>query len=478
MRSNNKILSQKRILLTAALILGLGAIAALLFGNRHPVNYFPSGENLVPLPLEGHQRLLVLAPHCDDETLGAGGLIQEANRLGIEVRVVVATNGDGTLSATMDDFHRIYPRPADFIRMGNLRQQETLDAMKVIGVNPQQVIFLSYPDRGISLLWSYYWFKTAPYRSPFSHVSASPYAVTYDAQSVYAGENLLADLSSILNDYRPDLIIYPHPDDYHPDHWALSAFTRLALALMEQTNRSYTPDAYTYLVHRSDFPFPRGMHPQDGLYPPPALNPLLYTWYGLSLSQEEINSKAEAIGKYRTQLPLLHELLDGFVRENELFAKAERVDLQTLRSGKVYDPAAWLNSDNRTIEPAQLDPIRDFITRKLIAPTDLAALYAARDDQNNLIVCAQLRGRAAPELFYSLRILAVGQDRIIHMVARNRGLRKGWVRATLSGKYVCDKVSLTDLGDPWMLFLGADVMESGVGVLDQIAWQQVYLPDR
>jgi hypothetical protein len=41
-------------------------------------------------------RLLVIAPHCDDETLGAGGTIAQARRQGLAVRVVFMTNGDGS----------------------------------------------------------------------------------------------------------------------------------------------------------------------------------------------------------------------------------------------------------------------------------------------------------------------------------------------------------------------------------------------
>jgi len=37
---------------------------------------------------------MVVAPHPDDEVLGAGGLIQQAVAAGAEVRIVYLTNGD------------------------------------------------------------------------------------------------------------------------------------------------------------------------------------------------------------------------------------------------------------------------------------------------------------------------------------------------------------------------------------------------
>ncbi|MBE3040252.1 MAG: PIG-L family deacetylase, partial [Chloroflexi bacterium] len=101
--------------------------------------------DLKPFPLDGYHRLLILAPHCDDETLSSAGLILAAQRAGIQVRVVIATNGDGFLFATMQDFRKIYPKHPDFIRMGELRQQESLAALATLGVRPDQVTFLSYP---------------------------------------------------------------------------------------------------------------------------------------------------------------------------------------------------------------------------------------------------------------------------------------------------------------------------------------------
>jgi LmbE family N-acetylglucosaminyl deacetylase len=201
----------------------------------------PALSNLQTFSLAGHQRLLILAPHCDDETLGAAGLILAAQRSDIEARVVIATNGDGYLFATMEEFKRLYPRPQDFIRMGNLRQQESLAALAVLGLRPAQVSFLSYPDRGSPSLWYDNWKANNPYRSPYSEDTHSPYPITYNPKSVYAGENFLADIISILDDYRPDLVIYPNPEDVHPDHWGLNVFTRLALTLIANRDSSFHP---------------------------------------------------------------------------------------------------------------------------------------------------------------------------------------------------------------------------------------------
>ena len=80
---------------------------------------------------------LVVAPHPDDESLGCGGLIAEASRLGEAVHVVVVTDGAGSHAGSRT--HR-----PDLLRP--LRQGETLEAVAVLGVQPARVSFLEIPD--------------------------------------------------------------------------------------------------------------------------------------------------------------------------------------------------------------------------------------------------------------------------------------------------------------------------------------------
>lgn len=465
-------MKRPRIILLFALILALLLLAFLYFYNAG--RGVPSLADLSPISLAGRQRLLVLAPHCDDETLGAAGLILAAQRAGMEVRVVIATNGDGYLFATMQDFHRLYPRAQDFIRMGNLRQQESLAALHVLSIAPEQVTFLSYPDRGMPSLWNENWSAAHPYRSPYIKATHSLYPITYNPDSVYAGENYLADLRSILDSYRPDLIIYPHPNDVHPDHWGLSAFTRLALAMQEHDDPTYQPDVYAYLVHRPDFPVQKGLHPAASLVPPPLLYSIYLDWYRLNLPSEDTTLKGNAVEQYKSQLPLLRDLMVSFVRANELFARPEPAPLATIASGDVLNPASWQDAAGQTIGPVQKDPVRDLISRQVVAPADLVALYAAQTAAGNLAICAQVRGDAESGLIYTLRVKAVGEEITSH-AARSRGLQSGQRQAALSGPYVCDFVKLSDLRNPWLLILGADVKETGTGILDQIAWQLVYV---
>jgi N-acetyl-1-D-myo-inositol-2-amino-2-deoxy-alpha-D-glucopyranoside deacetylase len=432
-------------------------------------------SNLTPLSLNGYHRLLVLAPHCDDETLGSAGLILAAQRAGIQVRVVITTNGDGFFFATAEGFRKVYPRRQDYVRMGELRQRESLAALAVLGVKAEQVTFLSYPDRGSPALWNDYWSASKPYRSPYSGDTQSPYPLTYNPKSVYAGEDYLADLRSIIEDYRPDIIVYPHPEDVHPDHWGLNVFTRLAITLINHADPSYHPAEYTYLVHRPDFPVIKGLRPQQSLTPPPALFSIYPDWFRLDLTAADVALKNQAVQQYRSQLPLLRRLMDSFIRKNELFAPVNAAQLPTVAQGKPLDPSTWLDAAGQPIAPVQLDPVNDIFTHHTLPASDLVAVYAARDAQGNLLVCSQTQEETAAEIAYAIRLKALTANGILAYSAETGGSQAGWHLAKRSGPYACLSVPLADLGNPWAVYVSAATEGLDRLTLDQSAWQIAYI---
>ncbi len=86
-------------------------------------------------------RVLVIAPHPDDEVIGCGGLIAQLRRAQVGVRVVIVT--DGTAS------HRSSTRyPAQ--RLARLRAVETRRALAQIGVTAADIVFCAFPDGGAS----------------------------------------------------------------------------------------------------------------------------------------------------------------------------------------------------------------------------------------------------------------------------------------------------------------------------------------
>lgn len=117
-----------------------------------------------PANLRG-ERLLVLAPHPDDEVIGCGGLIALHLRERRAVRIVVATDGAEAGSR-------------------ELREEETRRGVARLGDNAS-IGFLRYPDRALS-----------------------------DDAAEKIREELLS--------FRPDLVLVPSAVEIHPDHLALS----------------------------------------------------------------------------------------------------------------------------------------------------------------------------------------------------------------------------------------------------------------
>jgi LmbE family N-acetylglucosaminyl deacetylase len=81
--------------------------------------------------------VLIVAPHPDDETLGCGGAIALLRSHSYPVQVLVVS--DGTMSHPRS---RKFPTPI----LRQLREQETIDALKVLGVESSDVRFLRLPD--------------------------------------------------------------------------------------------------------------------------------------------------------------------------------------------------------------------------------------------------------------------------------------------------------------------------------------------
>ncbi|WP_375462050.1 PIG-L deacetylase family protein [uncultured Enterovirga sp.] len=88
--------------------------------------------------IAGGRGVVVVAPHPDDESLGCGGLIAQACAFGLSVRVVILSDGVGSHPNSLS-------HPPD--RLRRLRERETLDAARALGLGTDHVSFLGLPDR-------------------------------------------------------------------------------------------------------------------------------------------------------------------------------------------------------------------------------------------------------------------------------------------------------------------------------------------
>lgn len=119
-----------------------------------------------PASLRG-ERLLVLAPHPDDEVIGCGGLVAQHAREGRRIRVVVATDGAAGASPESD------------------REEESRRGLATLGAGDSEIHFLRFSDRALD-------------------------------------DSVIPALREHLADFRPDLILAPSPTEIHPDHAALA----------------------------------------------------------------------------------------------------------------------------------------------------------------------------------------------------------------------------------------------------------------
>lgn len=126
-----------------------------------------------PESLRG-EKLLVLAPHPDDEVIGCGGLIHQHALEGRRVRVLVATDGTAAGSEGTDDS-----------AYRSLREEETRNGLAILGID--DIRFLRLKDRSLD----------------------------------GAIDELKTMLVDVIRDFHPDVILAPSPIEIHPDHVAL-----------------------------------------------------------------------------------------------------------------------------------------------------------------------------------------------------------------------------------------------------------------
>jgi len=124
----------------------------------------------ITLPAQsGNLRVMVFAPHPDDELVGCGGSIAKHVSLGNKVTIVYLTSGDaGNIHFKKNE-------------LANIRENEARKGMQLMGVN--NLIFLKNLD---------------------GYLEAS-------------GENLVK-VVELIREYKPNVIYLPSPDEAHQDH--------------------------------------------------------------------------------------------------------------------------------------------------------------------------------------------------------------------------------------------------------------------
>ncbi len=345
------------------------------------------------LQLSEKDKVLVFAPHPDDESVGTAGFIQRATAAGSTVKVVFLTCGDAFRYAAQRHFHVVRTNSKHMQALGRVRQGEALSALSLLGVPAENVLFLGYPDGGLAPLWQQHWSVQEVYRSPYTGVDVSPYNNSFTPEVAYSGQPLMIDIEALLRIEKPTIILFPSNYEGHPDHWATHAFVTYALEDLKLHGWEKEPQIYNYLVHYNDWPRPWGANFMRTLEPPTRIAHE-GQWLSLPLSWSERTKKYNAILKHRSQVAVMRGFLTSFARATELFQGYPSA--VTLRSSPV-------NQQTVLATDAHGDSLIDRLDRY----ADIVRLTGSLNDAD-LRLTLSLRGYVKPELRYELEVVTLG----------------------------------------------------------------------
>lgn len=145
------------------------------------------------------KKLLILAPHQDDEILGCGCLIEKALESKGAVKCVYMTDGSRSVS--------------DELTPDAMKEMRKLEAMRLAeNMGMEEPVFLGCPDG-----------------------SLKP-----------DDERAIKDVAKTIDDYRPDAVFIPYFLDGHSDHTAVSGIYLASLKML-RGHKEY--DTYCYEIN-------------------------------------------------------------------------------------------------------------------------------------------------------------------------------------------------------------------------------------
>ena len=310
--------------------------ATVLLALQRPASDAPPGLALTVGPAT---RLLVLAPHPDDEALGTAGLIRRVLGAGGSVRVVLVTSGDAFPEGVEATTHVRRPTARDFRYYGSMRERETLAGMEVLGVRRAQVEFLGFPDGALCYIATRDPSGKA-FESPFTRRVDPPVPEQVIHGSQYRGADVRREIEAILAAYAPTIVAMPHPEDHHPEHCATNIFGQEALDAVRRRSPRTAPRVLRYVIHFAQWPN-LDEDVDQPLLPPPAFPAGEGSWRTLTLTPAESAMKRRALGAYATQTLIIGRFLHAFMRPNELFIEGDIAS----------PPACWCDDTHYATEP-------------------------------------------------------------------------------------------------------------------------------
>jgi LmbE family N-acetylglucosaminyl deacetylase len=429
------------------------------------------------LTLSEKDRILILAPHPDDEVLGCSGIIQQAVSMHLPLRVVFLTHGDNNEWSFFLYRKRPVFMPGSVRSMGTVRHDEALAAAKLFGVPPEALTFLGYPDFGTAAIWRTHWDDQPPYKSMLTRVKEVPYKDALRPGAPYKGEEILRDLTTVLREFRPTKIFVSHPADHNGDHRALYLFTRVALWDLPGEMQ---PEVYPYLVHFANWPLPRGDHSDKSLNAPKELREQI-RWQTVPLGPDEINRKRAALRAHRSQYSYSGKYLLSFVRANELFGDIEPVRMRVNMRGREMAEGLW----GHVVE-----------TPEELTETERNAFVGleqqfVRLEHANLVVTIRLSRPLGHEVEASLALFGYRNDRPFGKMPKlqvqlgeenqviydqGRKLSRQTIQIEREPRAITIRVPLDALGNPQKVLTSSRTYLADVP-LDWLSWRILEMPE-
>lgn len=154
-------------------------------------------------------RVMILAPHPDDEVFGCSGLIQKLIFEGKEVYIIFMTKGESSHNGCCN---------IDKTVLQNERTYLTYKALNILGVNKENIFRLSYPDG----------------------------YVNYNSKETLKLKNLI-------NNIKPDAIFVPHNGEGWNDHLETANIARKLISGTDIKLYSYCVWFWYYNVWKIDW---------------------------------------------------------------------------------------------------------------------------------------------------------------------------------------------------------------------------------
>ncbi|HEY4641733.1 MAG TPA: PIG-L family deacetylase [Thermoanaerobaculia bacterium] len=227
------------------------------------------------------ERVLVVAPHPDDDAIACSGLLQRAR----EVRVLFVTDGERNPWPQHFRYRKLFIDANDRARWAAVRRAEARNAMARLGLSDDCARFLGFADQSLM-------------------------------SSARRGDRALLDaLEGEIREFQPALIVSPSSFDAHYDHRAIAWYVHQVVydklsacrdeARHDKLRACRTPPLpiVTYVVH--------GDGPQSRVQ------------FTIELTADEQACKRDAIRCHESQLLLGRDRFLSYATPREQFYRAE-----------------------------------------------------------------------------------------------------------------------------------------------------------